>query len=592
MAYVGLDSQGWGGDDGAWGALYPNPDVKGTAQPDIVDYSQGWPISITGNKRRTTDILDDELKAFQQTHPARPNVQDMPRQAPVGMLGIEPTAGTMPGGVGGNPIPPPPAPPALPPPIDVAPPPQVASVPAVAPVPASPVSAPGSTDLSAQSRGTPPGAPGMPAAGEGPGLLQRFDQFTQRNPSTLLALAAGFAGAPSFGTGMSRAFGGAAQGAQLDYKNNLQTSQMGNTYRALLKAGVPQHVALAATQNPEIMKKVAEDYLADTKWETKTIKSKDAFGSETERLVAINPKTQEIKELTNRSAGAPGAGGVAPGGAPGMYAKGVNGENFNHNAVGDDYLKQFSPETQAGVRAYMKGNSLPTGRQQDVQMIKRIAQKYGEDIGMDASDTAHQQRKEWGVSVANTKNGVGLQARGFQQGLEHMKSLSDTLVKRGNVNGLGWEPLATTVNAVKNTTAANTSLSNTIDSKAQALAGEAGKLFSGQSGGGVHEREAMKQNLGKLNASSIAAAGGIEAMLDLMEGSLSTLEQRRDQLFPRGDAPQGSQFKTKHEEKLIEDIKKNIAILKGEQKAEAEAPAKPPILSGTAGPKNVPWKFH
>lgn len=442
----------------------------------------------------------------------------------------------------------------------------------------------------------------QPAPGEPKGFLQRLDEMTQRNPALLLGLASGFAGAPSFGTGMSRGFAGAQQGLQVDQQNNQKTGSIRDTYRALVSAGVPPHIALAAAQNPEVMKQIAPDYLGSRKAEIKTIKSKDAFGNETEKIVLVNPYDGTVKDLSGGGGGTGGAGGAGTGLTggtnSGMFAEGVTSQNFNHNAVGEDYLKQFAPEPQAAIKDYLSGNTAQTGRQMPIQMIKMAAQKYGSDIGMPADDTSLAQRKKWAMSLGDTTSGIGLQSKGFKQGLEHAVSLSDSLVKLGNTNGFGFEPLANWANAAKNLTSSQTAIKNHIQAESQTLAGEVGKLYSGGQGGGVHERQATQQNLGKSDQSPVAASGGLEATIELMEGGLRTLENRRDELFPNGNAPKGSQFRDASTDANMAKLRKNIAILKGEQQAEAGAgggsgaggtPSFP--TSGVSPTLKVPWKL-
>lgn len=542
-------------------------------RPTELDYSQGFPMPYLGKKKSPEEQQDDELKAFQARNPTPP--PPMAAQAPIpGLLGPNiagpggmPSPGTMPQLAGG-------AAPPLPPPTEV-PPLNVASVPNAPP----PAPGPPSTDISAQSV-APGGAPAQPS------LLDRIGNGINRNSSLLLSMGAGFAGAPSFGTGMSRAFGNAVQGGQIDAKNNQQATQIQTIYAALLKAGVPKHLALAATQNPEILKQVTADYVTSRKSEIKTIKTKDQWGNETERLVSVNPYDNTSKEITG--AGGAKDGGITAGGTTGgAFAPGVTSETFNHGAIGEDYIKQFSPEAQAAIKDYLGGRTTQTGRQMPIQMLKMAAQKYGSDIGMPADDAAINQRKLFSNSLADTKSGIGMQSKGFEQGLEHALSLSNNLVKLGNVNGLGFEPAANWANWAKNMTGGQTAVKKAIQADSQTLAGEVGKLYSGGQGGGVHERQATTQNLGQLDSSPVAAAGGLEATIELMEGGLRTLENRRDQLFPGGGAPKGSDFRNARTEEVMSKIRKNIAILKGEQQAEAAAPAAPSLPNKSK--LGIPW---
>lgn len=410
----------------------------------------------------------------------------------------------------------------------------------------------------------------------GSSLLDRLTTGLGDHSNTLLALAAGFAGAPTIGQGISRAAAAAIPARAADIREQMTRRGMTTSLRALLSAGVPMQLAVAAQTNPSIMKAVEEKYLTRQKAEVKEIHSEDAFGNKSTRLVAVNPYDLTTRDIT----GGGGGGGTAAEGStagPTLYAPGVS--QVDSTKVGDEYLSQFSPEVQAGVKNYINGSSLPTGRQKLAQTIKTIAQKYGEDTGIPVNDQLYGARKAFQTSLGDTKNGVGAQVKGFQQGLEHAVELSDNLVKLGNSSGLGFEDVAAGVNWMKNRTVGAQDIVRHIQNSSQALAGEVGKLYSGGTGGGVHERDATKKLLGDPNMSGPAAAGALESTIELMEGGLRTLERRRDELFPHGK-PAGGDFRSKAEEAAIEHIKKNIAILRGEQAREekAAAAAKPKVL--------------
>lgn len=598
-------------------------DVKKKQAPQEVDFSAGFPVAYTPSPK---ELMDRDLAKTREANPipltAPPPMQSVP---PIpGLLGNQ--ISQMPAGVGESPPAEQPgqgpaaAPQmaALPPPIEVGPPPggvpaPAAAAPGAPPMPqaAPPVPPqPQSTDVSARAVPQPPAAGAPP---EPKGLLQRLDDFTTRNPALLLSLAAGFSGAPSFGTGMSRAFGNATSGLAQDQKVAMAQGGVASTYRALVAQGVPPQVALAAAQNPEILKQIGPEYLSSRKSEIKTVTEKDAFGNERTRVLAINPYDQTVTEVMPRGpVGGTAAGGAAGGAAAGsgppggqMFAPGVTMDNFDHTKVGDDYLAQFSPEVQHDVKAYLRGATLPTARQAQQQTIKRIAIKYGDDIGMPADDQSYFQRKTFANSLADTKSGIGMQTKGFQQGLQHAASLSDALVKKANFGGFGIEPVANAENWVRNLSSTQKSLVNEIGTHSHNLAGEIGKLFSGTAGGGVREREEAAKRFGDPTMSPTAAAGALEATVEAMHGGLTPLEQRRDELFPRGDAPKGANFVGPNEKAAMEKIRRNIKILRGEEPAAAAAPqqhgasplsqataavpAAPAGVVVTPSGKKVPW---
>lgn len=437
------------------------------------------------------------------------------------------------------------------------------------------------TDISSSDRGSvrpqvaPDGgqavtAPAVPPPA-GPSIFGRIGNFLRDNSNTLLAIGAGFGGAPNIGQALSRTAAAAIPASQADIKNRTTLSSQSSTYRALIDAGVPPNQALGAIGNPTLMKTLIDSYIGDRKNEIKEVSSTDELGNKVTRLISINPYSNEVKELT-----APGAkegeGGFT---SNKMLAPGV--AKYDPTKVGEDYLTQFSPTIQASVKDYLAGRTGMTGRQGDLQTIKRIAQKYGNDIGMPADDNLISQRKVWGNSLADTKSGIGLQAKGFQQGLQHMSALSDKLVKLGNVSGVsGIEGEANFENWFKNLSTKDKAILAGVATDSQALAGEVGKLYSGSQGGGVHERKATMDRFSAPNMSGPVAAGSLEAQMELMEGGLHPLISRRDQLFPNGDAPRGSEFLGAGEKAAMEKIKRNIAILRGEAPATAAAAAPPP----------------
>lgn len=477
----------------------------------------------------------------------------------------------------------------------------------IAPPPAQPPS----TDLSSQQRGpaaeddnsaapvAAPRAPGAPSAqapqpGGAPQLAapSLWDQagafgnnamnFLRNNSSTLLALGAGFAGAPNIGQGISRAAQYAIPATQQDLKNRMLLQNQSQTYQALIEAGVPPQQALASIGNPELQKRLLDSYITDRKYDIKTVKSKNAWGEETERLVAVNPYDPAKSIDMGQAPGAGGTTAVGPGGnviatsggKSAFYAPGVTDANYDPTKIGDDYLNQFSPEVQQAAKDYLAGRTSQTGRQIPQQRIKMIAQKYGSDMGMPADDAAISQRRQWSNSLGNTSSGVGLQAKGFQQGLEHFAGLSDALVKMKLSNGGGWETGANFINWLKSQSTDQQELIHNADVKGQALAREMGNLFA-KNGGGVHEAAETKKNVSNAMMSSKAAAGSLEAIVELMHGGLSALEQRRDELFPNeADRPRGSNFLGPKQQAALDKIERNIAILRGDAPAPAASSAR------------------
>lgn len=395
----------------------------------------------------------------------------------------------------------------------------------------------------------------------------------KNNSNTLLALGAGFAGAPNIGQGISRAAAAAIPASQQDLKNRTSLQGQGALYRTLVDAGVPKQQALAAMSNPELAKRLMEGYVSDRKREIKTVKMKDAFGNEVERIVAVNPY-DPADSVEVRGGGT--AGGVVPGGSvppgftdQGFFAPGIT--QVDESKSGDEYMAQFSPRVQAAARSYIEGKSMPTGRQDWTQKIKTIAQKYGEDTGINVSDQEYFRRKKFQTDLASVNpNSVGGQVKAFRQGISHFKSLADAIEKYNPSGGLGIEPVAQGINKLGNLRTKNADIAAQINAAAQSLAGEVGKLFSGSTGGGVHERELTRNRFNAVN-SGPASAGALESTLELMEGGLHALERQRDEVLGQGKGPK---FVDEQTHKEIEHIREVVRRLRGEAKKAEAAPAR------------------
>lgn len=264
-----------------------------------------------------------------------------------------------------------------------------------------------------------------------------------------------------------------------------------------------------------------------------------------------------------------GAPGTAQASAqPGMLAQGVS--QIDHTLTGDAYLKQFGPEIQSAVKAYMNGDVLPTGNPRMAGIAnaaKTIAQKYGQDTGAPVSDTLYAEKRKYRTELgSNQPATAGGQAKAFNQGIEHMGALSSTLEKLDNSNGLGIPWIADVINTGRQMTSTEQSaISDKARGIGQTLSGEVGKLFSGSAGGGVEERRLTRDRFDSVK-SPVQMAAALEGTLETMRGGLTALEQRRNQILgPNSDV----KFVTADTEKKIAQIEAAISRLKGEKQAPA-----------------------
>jgi hypothetical protein len=399
-------------------------------------------------------------------------------------------------------------------------------------------------------------------------MLASANNWRDQNRLTLLAMAGGLAGSQSIGQGLGRAFSAAVPAQQADIKLN----QQNQTEQALIAKGVHPDIAKAAASNPTIMQQIIPQ-LFGAKQKKFTQVGEDMFG---------NKKYGFVDEVTGHVT--PFEGSTPFGGG------GAGGGNVNSDLTGEAYLKQFPPEIQSAVKAYVGGESMPTGnpRAGFTQAVKQIAQKYGQDIGTPADDAAFSERRKMrtdiGSSSPNTMGGI---ISNGKSAFEHLANLGDKYAALGNYNGPnfpGGGHVATLGNAAGNivgpTSAQQDKIAQTNDN-ALKYGQEATKFYAG-SGGGEAERMAALHGISPRTASSNEMAGFLQTEKELM---LGRLKQKEEQI--RGTL--GQEYLNQHPvmtpdlQKTLARIEGNIAKLRGGTAPAAAAPAGGP--TGPAPPK-------
>jgi hypothetical protein len=87
-------------------------------------------------------------------------------------------------------------------------------------------------------------------------LLGRIAQAMNDNSGTLLGLASGLAGAPSWGVGLGRGFAAAGAGATRDQTRKEARLTETTTYEALRRRGLSEETARLASRQPEVLKSI------------------------------------------------------------------------------------------------------------------------------------------------------------------------------------------------------------------------------------------------------------------------------------------------------------------------------------------------
>ncbi len=187
------------------------------------------------------------------------------------------------------------------------------------------------------------------------GILGKI--FDPANAPLLLAMGGGFAGAPSFGTGMRRGLSAAAPQAALLRKDQLTQEAQNSTVKALISKGVPADLAQTAALNPEVLKQIIPQMFGAKQVQHVTIK--DRMGNEIP--LTFDPSTGKYKTLTGEPYGAPNASGVSSMGDP--------------NKTGQEYLDTLDPMTRNEVKAFGEGRAPVTARNLQ-QMLPLVTQAY------------------------------------------------------------------------------------------------------------------------------------------------------------------------------------------------------------------------
>lgn len=381
----------------------------------------------------------------------------------------------------------------------------------------------------------------------------------KNNSATLLALGAGFAGAPNIGQGISRAAAAALPATQVDLKNRTSLQSQSAAYQAMIAAKVPPNLALAALTNPEIMKSVTANYLGDRKAEIKVVK--DSLNNE--RLVAVNPYDLTSKDIT-----ASGEGGAATG-----VAAAAQLEPKYDPVTGRDeaFLQSLDPLTQSTVKSIADGKAGTTGR--NLQKYLPYVARY--ENGFDQA--RYNERNKFHTELGSTSpSTAGGQITLIPTALGHLADVAEHMAKLQNVNGLGIAKVGHAVNAVANQTTGNAATANALNDAVAKFSGEVGKIYSGSQGGGVHEREETRARLGP----NLTAAEQIEAL----KTSRDLLQSKIDAVQARADAVLGQGHKVDAVGKVgrdaIERIDRAIAVLSGEKKPTAAAPRAKGIVNG------------
>ena len=357
----------------------------------------------------------------------------------------------------------------------------------------------------------------------------------------------------------------------------MQQQQQRATRQALVGAGVPQNLAMAAALNPKVLETIAPAYF-DTKPQLQETGQDPLTGQKSFGVYRPNQGT-----LTPVNGG--GSATSPTGQSTGFMSKGVS--NVNSDLKGDDYLKQFSPEVQAAVKNYIEGREMPTGnaRQGFTQAVKMIAQKYGNDIGVPADDTNFAQRRKLQTDLAASGNNTmgGILANG-KSSFSHLAELSSNFANLGNFNGPnvpGGGYMGKTGNWFGNTVMATPETLGkvaSVNDNALKYGQESTKFYAG-SGGGEAERMHALKAMDPTSTNGKEQAAFLETEKSLMLDRLREKERQIKDVMGQAYLDARPVF-TPDLQKNIDKIDANIAKLRGDGGSESKPAASGALPQG------------
>ncbi len=170
--------------------------------------------------------------------------------------------------------------------------------------------------------------------------------------------------------------------------------------------------------------------------------------------------------------------------------------------------------------------------------------------------------------------------------LGHLGELAEAATALNNSNGFGIAPLGKLLNAGSQIGTEQAAKANKLNETVARFSGEVGKLYSGSSGGGVHERDETRARFGaSMTSKELAAA--LEASRDLISSKLQALENQRDEVY----GPNSSNkidFLGKSGRAALEKINHSIEQLKSGQSAPESKPAGGGVVRWERGPDGIP----
>jgi hypothetical protein len=351
-------------------------------------------------------------------------------------------------------------------------------------------------------------------------------------------LGAGFQGFTHAGSPMEalgNLFGGLTTGQRTD-PQGMQQQALQATYQALRQSGVPDGTARAAALNPEVLKTVAGAYF-DTKpvlqkTGTDPLSGQDSFSWVQPGQMKVTPAIQGGVALG--AGGAPAGGQAAPATLQGVLDKIDQGKAAGLSQA--ELMQALPNSIRSGVDAMLNGKAIPSNLSMRGQ-ARDLTLRFAHAIDPTFDETVIPQRTAFAHGMAQTTpSSPGGQKLLLNTAIQHVAEAGGAAASLGNSDGFlpSWMPgssnLAHGINTVTNSAVSKSDKVGALATAAQNAAGEIGKLYSGNSGGGEAERLAtMERFNGARTPQEYAAA--LEITRNMILDKLNSLQNQRDQVY-------------------------------------------------------------
>lgn len=430
------------------------------------------------------------------------------------------------------------------------------------------------TDVSAAS--SPPAAPislapqlptAVAAPAESPSMFGRLGgglmDGLERNSNALLAVGAGFAGAPNIGQAISRASAAAIPAHAADVKQRLTVQAQTYGTKALVDAGVPIQQAIAAQGDPDLKKALIQNYIVDR--QKKIVKiGTDRYGADV--MAEHDPFSGKIKPIN-----------VAE-------ITGNKSATADTDLTGPDYLeklKETDPAYARQVEAVINGDApFPTGKQAQTPIGRRISQDVlTVEPGASASDFATRQ----GVRKDYASGNAAKVTKAVNTAITHGAGLEKAIADLGNFSLMPGVLNAATGAVKKQYDTTYQKARKEFETNAENYVRELDFAISGGRptvSGAAHQRSAFD-----INASPEENMASLRKSIELLKGRLDSHAEG----FNKG-------MRTQREGVDFVDPP-NRAVYKkllGETAVTPQAAAVPAVAKGTVkvGDQIIPWSVN